>query len=246
MEVLDYVHEHVLALLKYFDQFCRENDIEYFMFYGTLLGAVRHKGFIPWDDDVDLGMDRENFQKFMQVRERLKAGLQCINEDGVVRLWDAGADKVKYACHDDRVGVFIDVFCFGRVTAQQKAFLEKGMVPNRLWAYRKTLQKKSQLLYGLYSLLMKPLYMLDRYLWFPYLTRKLKAYTQENRGDFLAWDGMPDLTFPLKDELYPLKRMTFEDAQLPVPNNPHALLVKMYGPNYMTPLKRELGVRENS
>lgn len=59
-----------LDLLKTFLDLCRRHDIKVVVFAGTLLGAVRHKGFIPWDDDADLCMDRENFEKLLELRPR--------------------------------------------------------------------------------------------------------------------------------------------------------------------------------
>lgn len=56
-----------MILLKEFHHFCIENDIEYSVAYGTLLGTVRHKGFIPWDDDIDIILDRKNYGKLLKA-----------------------------------------------------------------------------------------------------------------------------------------------------------------------------------
>ena len=56
----------MLRMLKIFDYLCTKHEIKYFLTGGTLLGAVRHRGFIPWDDDLDVGKTRDNYEKFIQ------------------------------------------------------------------------------------------------------------------------------------------------------------------------------------
>lgn len=55
----------LLEIVKEIDEYCSSQDIKYFLIGGSLIGAIRHKGFIPWDDDIDIGMDRESYERFI-------------------------------------------------------------------------------------------------------------------------------------------------------------------------------------
>ena len=69
-----------LTILCELDRICRAHDLQYFLAYGTLLGAMRHQGFIPWDDDMDVAMPRPDYEKFIEiVRDELPAGYTFLN-----------------------------------------------------------------------------------------------------------------------------------------------------------------------
>jgi len=97
-----------LKILSDFDSFCKKQNIKYYIIYGTLLGAIRHKGFIPWDYDIDTVMTRSEYQKFMQVYNLLPSHLS-IWEVCYSDINHAGLARIMY--HDEALGgVHIDIF----------------------------------------------------------------------------------------------------------------------------------------
>lgn len=77
---MDRLHEVDLNITKEVVSICDRHKLTYFMLGGTMLGAIRHKGFIPWDDDIDLGMPRDDYEMFMSIAPKeLPASLKIVN-----------------------------------------------------------------------------------------------------------------------------------------------------------------------
>ena len=109
--------ESLIGIMDSVDRFCRENNIKYFLIAGTMLGAVRHKGFIPWDDDIDIGMLREDYEKFCrQYNDEQKVyQVKCIHNDPQYYLPFAKVIDTRISLHEEvykapEIGAYIDVF----------------------------------------------------------------------------------------------------------------------------------------
>ena len=109
-----------LDMLVELDKVCQKHNIKYVIFAGTLLGAVRHKGYIPWDDDADIAMLREDYEKFKKVANELNPNL-CYFQDnttdpyyrwGYGKLRRTGTTYVRVGQEHlkCKTGVFIDIF----------------------------------------------------------------------------------------------------------------------------------------
>ena len=69
-ETLKHQQQVSMKILKYLIEICEKHNLTYFMYGGTLIGAVRHQGYVPWDDDIDVIMFREDFEKLNKIFEK--------------------------------------------------------------------------------------------------------------------------------------------------------------------------------
>lgn len=94
------IQNELLEVAKFFHSFCIENGINYYLLGGSALGAIRHNGFIPWDDDIDVGLTRENYEKFLSLFPR-RAGKYILKNYRI----DQNADYFLTRIYIDDIGI---------------------------------------------------------------------------------------------------------------------------------------------
>lgn len=118
----------VLEVLVKIDKICRENGLTYMLMYGTLIGAVRHQGFIPWDDDIDIAMPRADYYKLENIIEKQNVGLNFLTIDNCPdtiypygKICDTKTIiKEKNFKQVNGYGAFVDVFPLDYMPDDQK------------------------------------------------------------------------------------------------------------------------------
>ncbi len=124
------LQETQLEILKVFIAICEKHHLSYFLVSGTALGAVRHHGFIPWDDDIDVGMIRSEYEKFLQVAPKELAGshyfLQTWRSDphyiyGFAKIRDNNTTYIEnfFMNHQINHGVWMDIFPIDGLTDKE-------------------------------------------------------------------------------------------------------------------------------
>lgn len=235
------VQEKTLIILKEIDRICQKNNINYFIADGTCLGAVRHQGFIPWDDDADIGMSREDFKKFIKALENdlgSDFAFQCYEKDKRFLVpWPAMKIRLKNTYIKEKNfllrnkckecnGIFVDIFIYdyrakNPILDFPLRFINTFILFPIITLFEniyinpiplKALFRFNARLYG--KLCKKSAYFADEITW---VFNPLKPYKTKYK------------------DIYPTKRIMFEGIELSCPNNPHNYLVDKYGKNYMTP-----------
>ena len=250
-----------LAYLLEVDRICRKHNIKYFLGGGTLLGAIRHKGFIPWDDDSDIMMLREDYDKFCEIAaselpanmtfQSSKTDKNCFYEFAKLRIdgttFATGFAKEHKSMHN---GIAFDIFCHDK-TANSKlgqkvhlamTIFTRALVFNK-WNHRKTENgSKIQTAFTNFCVRLFPL----RFsLWL--MNHTISFFKRKKNAKFL-YDGMGrnvyNGVFPA-NLLDRVVYIDFEGYMLPVPEKYDEYLRFLYG-DYMelAPLSTRLGCHE--
>ncbi len=237
----------LLRMLKDFDEFCTVHDIRYWLSSGTCLGAVRHGGFIPWDDDVDVEMMREDYLKLIKLfKETDKYVIQTWKNDryysfSFAKLRDKSS--IIYNSLYKYKGCFIDIFALEKTNRKLSSFSAylHNFFSGYLYDFLKSKSEKktqlSKIIFGISS----GLFMLIKYSYFAvipfirfvgYLLPNKKLRHQYGVG----WvDNIRN-----EENIFPIKRVLFEGFMLPVPGNYHKYLTNIYGNYSQIPSEVEL------
>ena len=240
------VQAECLEMLRFLDAFCRKHGLDWYLSGGTLLGAVRHKGFIPWDDDADIMLPRASYERLLSLAGEIDSGspyrLMYIGKDDTyhrcwARLCDTRTARLgegKY--FGEQYGVFVDIYPIDGAPAGRLAG-ELYFRRMRFWDVLNKVQKLKRFRHGerLLRLIAKPLRLIGPIPFAKRMSRVPLRYdydTSPNRCVALAcshyWtrEIMPAEVF---DHAVPVR---FEDMTLPAPRGWDHYLRALYG-NYM-------------
>ena len=250
------IQQMELSILADFMKICDENNLQYFAFAGTGIGAVRHKGFIPWDDDMDIALPRADFEKFIKlVEEQMSDKYYVLNTEHdenfpltSTRLCIKGTRFVEKAFMnvDCPLGIFLDLYAYDNLADGKWAYNFQVWTA---WFWSKILilrSIKTPFLFqsGFKASLIKIICLIIHYLlrffhvpkrWI--FNRCKKACTKYNNRETKRF-GYPCDTSPhwntlYKDKTFPVKKWEFEGIQLNFPNDMYAMLRNFYGETYM-------------
>lgn len=235
------VHEQLLDIMKEIDRICRKYEIPYYLTGGSCLGAVRHNGFIPWDDDMDLGMMYDDYVRFVEACKKELPNehyyFQCFDthkEYNVLipamkfrkrgTLIKEANTLLKNKCKDGE-GIFVDVFVVDYISEKKWIDFSARMVTYLMMPFIVLFEN-----IGMNPLFLKKIFM-----------KFVRYYGKKNKNSsFIGYDLCWLYNNPLhpvvyrKDEIFPLQYHVFEDSEFLIPKNPKELLDVEVSVNHMS------------
>lgn len=245
----------ILEIVKYIDSICTKYNIEYYLIYGSALGAVRHQGFIPWDDDFDIGMTYENYNKFIDVcKEELDSNkyfLQSMETDqnyylSFIKLRDITTTLIEEDNKNIDIirSVYVDIFPI--VGVPNSKFKRSIFEINRAFALSANINViNNKFLYFIFKIILK---IFGKKRIIKVCTKKCVKYSCK---DYDTWcsvfdgDGM-DVNTTSKYIMGTPTKVKFEDMYLPIPEKYDKYLKQIYGDYMKIPSEKQKKEKEHT
>ena len=246
---IDEIKKIELEILKTISEFCDSNHLKYYLTYGTLLGAVRHKGFIPWDDDIDINMPRNDYDRLQTL---LKNQHFLFNEYTELKTPDSKSYQYQFLkVFDNRTivyeknmkkkykaSVWIDIFPLDKLPEEKKkqnAFMSKLLKMRKYYFY--TIEKKfsgnstfGNIKYSIIKFIMTPIYFLINQK--KRIAKYARKYINKNtKYVFFSLNGDSYKTI-FEDNILEQTDIIFEDYKFTTFKNYDKVLTQLYG-DYM-------------
>lgn len=244
-------HEILLNILKEVDIFCEQNNIIYYLAYGTLLGAVRHKGFIPWDDDIDICMSRPDYERFIKTFSSRDDRIRVISPQIDIKfphyyakVQDTRTTLITSLPFNYKLGVNIDVFPIDAIPDDKK--LQKKYNRDFIF-YRYIYNSKGSRYYKGMTILRRILFscrkLVISFIPISFLTRKIEEINQRynyNEYNLVSIAASIDNRLILEKEMFGEGvKLDFETIRVNAPLNYHEILKRNYGDFMKIPPKEK-------
>lgn len=233
--------EHLLKLFREIDEICKKHNLRYVMAGGTLIGVLRNEGFIPWDDDVDIYMPRDDWDKFVALSGTEfppDRAVQCVDVDrSYTNSFPRYADTDSCAVHkhqvigNDKAGEIIDVLTLDPIPADDKEYEKYRthmMIYSDLINISVVFGNRWEVPASLYLKYLLSYVFLGKERTLKKLEKIMFSYKEEDCNRYaMRWGGCPFLFD--KDMMFPVKYMDFEGEKVMIPRRTNDYLVWHYG-----------------
>ena len=249
-EYLDNIHRTLKEILDYVVGVCDSQGFTYFLAYGTALGAKRHKGFIPWDDDIDIALPRKDYDafiRFMEKQENETYSIQYIHNEERYFLYFPKVRKTNTLFRESIVdgvykdnGIFIDIFPLeyvdeknvAKIPGKYKKLTLLKHFPRFIECRPFFKENSSRIRYLSDCILSVPFRLINRKKYITWLNRYMSKDGTEETAAYIA-DYDTVLGLVKRDVYFPPARLEFEGTMYNVPHKIDEYLTDQYGADFM-------------
>lgn len=244
-EVLDRLHDEMLKIYKEIARICEKNNLTYFVVGGTLLGAIVHKGYIPWDDDLDIAMPRDDYDKFINVYSKELDDRFYLHHTSTdpnywlpfakVRMNNTVFLEEKRKNVKAHAGIYVDIFPFdyapdmnsmlAKVKWRWMTYINNYI--NATVTGMKTKSRSGAMIYKLFTLTSIEKLSVHR-------DKIMRSFDTGKRAYYVDLAGgrrLDNSYFPINDIL-PTKMLPFGSEEVVAPKDPNKYLLQLYTEKY--------------